>query len=175
MYSGEVPWSCLSYRTPNREREAYAGRCYLVAQEHVRGLAPDEVFATRPIVQENLEAVRKAQLARDYIDLSAQDPSAEDLARAAALPAGDAHAPGGIALAPEHPVERGEEDPGVAPAQAQPEADGGWVEEGTAEAPRWTRKKRGGPAPPASSSESLEDGPAPRQRRVMGPGRSPQK
>ena len=51
---------------------AYAGRCYLVAQEHVRGLAPDEVFATRPIVQENLDAVRKAQQARDYIDLSAE-------------------------------------------------------------------------------------------------------
>ena len=100
---------------------AYAGRCYLVAQEHVRGLAPDEACATRPIVQEKLQAVREAQRARDYVDLSAQDPSAEELARAAALPAADGHLPGGVPaqeLLPEHPVERGEADPDAPPEEA---------------------------------------------------------
>ena len=157
---------------------AYAGWCYLVAQEHVRGLAPDEIFATKPIVQEKLEAVREAQQARDYVDLSAQEPSAEDLARAAALPAGDAHLPGGMPaqeLLPEHPVERGEEDPGTAPAEARREAGGGWIEEGSAEAPRWSRKKRGGAGTPGSSSESVDERPAAQHRRLMGPGRSPQK
>ena len=39
---------------------SYSGRCYLVALEHVRGLAPDEVTCTRSLVQENLEELQRA-------------------------------------------------------------------------------------------------------------------
>ena len=130
-------------------------------------------------MQEKLQAVREAQRARDYVDLSAQEPSAEDLARAAGLPPGDGHIPGGVPaqeLLPEHPVERGEVDPDAAPAEAVPESEGGWIAEGSAEAPRWARKKRGAAAAAVgSSSGSAEEQPAAQQRRLIGPGRSPQK
>ena len=59
---------------------SYAGRCYLVALEHIRGLAPDESFGTKPLVKEGLQALKEASKATDYVDLSQQQASAEDLA-----------------------------------------------------------------------------------------------
>ena len=120
----------------------------------MEGLAPDGVCATRPDVQANLQVVKDAQKAWDYVDLSAQDPSPEDLERAAALPAGDGHQPGGgpvppaQELQPEHPVERGDADPDAFPEEVVPgdeEEDGareaGWEPEGNPGSYRWKRKK----------------------------------
>jgi hypothetical protein len=65
---------------------SYAGRCYLVAREHLRGLAPDEVYSNRPTVKQGLVELKAASRAKDFIDLSQQAASAEDLAAAAAMP-----------------------------------------------------------------------------------------
>ena len=66
---------------------SFSGRCYLVAREHIRGLAPEEVYTTKPVVRDDLAALKQASLAKDYIDLSDQRPPLEDLAAAAAEPA----------------------------------------------------------------------------------------
>ena len=53
---------------------AFAGRCYLVAPEHIRGLAPDEIAAaTKPNVRYGLEELRRASQATDFIDVIEQD------------------------------------------------------------------------------------------------------
>ena len=51
---------------------SYGGRCFLVALEHIRALAPDETFSTKPIVQSGLEELKKAAKATDFIDLTEQ-------------------------------------------------------------------------------------------------------
>ena len=65
---------------------SYAGRCYLVAREHLRGFAPDEIFSERPLVKQGLAYLKAASRAKDFIDLSEQEVSAEDLAAAAGRP-----------------------------------------------------------------------------------------
>ena len=40
---------------------SHAGPCYLVALEHVRGLAPDETYGLRPLVRDGLSALRRAE------------------------------------------------------------------------------------------------------------------
>ena len=70
---------------------SFAGRCYLVANEHLRGLAPDEVHNLRPVVKEGLESLRKAAKSKDFIDLSRQQVDPSDILKAAALPAANDH------------------------------------------------------------------------------------
>ena len=70
---------------------SFGGRCYLVAVEHIRGLSPDEVYGTRPVVKEGLEALRQAAKAKDYIDLLQQRPTADDLRHSAEQPAANDH------------------------------------------------------------------------------------
>ena len=67
----------------------FGGRCYLVAPEHVRGLAPDENFITRPKIQEGLKQLREASRAKDYIDLSMQEVPEAELRASIGLPASD--------------------------------------------------------------------------------------
>ena len=68
---------------------SYAGRCYLVAPEHVRGLAPDECALTKPLIREGLEQLKQASKSRDYIDISGQDATNADVQEALERPAGD--------------------------------------------------------------------------------------
>ena len=56
----------------------------LVALEHVRGLAPDEMVGTKPIDQENLEELQRAAKSKDYVDLTQQ--SAEGMEQALQAP-----------------------------------------------------------------------------------------
>lgn len=70
---------------------SYAGRCSLVAPEHLRGLAPDEVASTKPLVRHGLEQLKQAAKATDYIDLSRQDIPDIELRDALARPSGDDH------------------------------------------------------------------------------------
>ena len=70
---------------------SFVGRCYLVALEHVRSLAPDEVFGRKPYVRECLEALKQASRATDYVDLTQQQVAAEDMAAAVEQPAGMDH------------------------------------------------------------------------------------
>ena len=62
---------------------AFAARCYVVAPEHLRGLAPDELWLGRnKLTQEGLAQLQAASTATDYLDLSQQDVTAEELATA---------------------------------------------------------------------------------------------
>ena len=49
---------------------SFAGRCYLVAPEHLRGLAPDENATTRPLIREGLAQLRAASESNDFLDLT---------------------------------------------------------------------------------------------------------
>ena len=66
---------------------AFAGRCYLVAPEHVRGLAPDENASLRPLVREGLEQLKEASRFQEYIDISREEVPSEELTRALKAPA----------------------------------------------------------------------------------------
>ena len=68
---------------------SYAGRCYLVANEHIRGLAPDEVCSVKPLVRFGLEQLRSAASSTDFIDLSKQDVSSSQMESQLQEPAGD--------------------------------------------------------------------------------------
>ena len=106
---------------------AFAGRCYLVAPEHLRGLAPDENASLRPLLRHGLEQLKQASKSDDYIGLSGQDPSAEDLASALLQPAGtdpEGGAPDPLPSVPEDPVQQLEPEPSVPCAEANA-AEGG--------------------------------------------------
>ena len=91
---------------------AFAGRCYLVAPEHIRGLAPDEIAtATKPNVRYGLEELRKASKATDFIDTTAQDATPEDLEQALDQPAGNDHSADSAEM---------ETEPATAPESAVP-------------------------------------------------------
>ena len=66
---------------------AFAGRCYLVAPEHVRGLAPDENASLRPLIREGLEQLKEASRSQEYIDISREEVPSEELTRALKAPA----------------------------------------------------------------------------------------
>jgi len=68
---------------------SFAGRCYLVAPEHVRSLAPDEVASLKPLIRHGLDQLQQASKATDFIDLTGDVVAEEELQRAAALPAGN--------------------------------------------------------------------------------------
>ena len=57
-------------------------------------MAPDEIHGARPVVREGLEHLRAASKAKDYVDLTQQQPSAEELERALHAPEGDAEVEG---------------------------------------------------------------------------------
>ena len=151
---------------------SYAGRCYLVALEHVRGLAPDESFGCKPLVKEGLTKLKEATKAQDYIDLTQQEVSAEELAAAAGQLAGNDHeadedevdqnhapqaAPPAQELPHEHepqavaqqaedvpiPDAAGDIDNKRALEEAAAAAPSGtWVPEGPADRPNWVKKAR---------------------------------
>ncbi len=70
---------------------SYAGRCYLVAPEHLRGLAPEEVSTLKPLLRHGLEQLKKAAKSDDYLDLTRTTPgiTQEELEAALNAPAGD--------------------------------------------------------------------------------------
>ena len=68
---------------------SFAGRCYLVAPEHVRAMAPDECSSAKPLIRQGLENLRDASKATDYIDLSKQDVDDDQLHQAVEQPAGN--------------------------------------------------------------------------------------
>ena len=68
---------------------SYAGRCYLVAPEHIRGLAPDEVAMCKPLIREGLEQLKQASKSQDFIDVTQQDASPDELQKALEMPAGN--------------------------------------------------------------------------------------
>ena len=70
---------------------SYAGRCYLVAPEHLRTLAPDEVFSAKPLIRAGLEEFRRATNAKDFVDISNQSVPEGELDRAADTAPGDDH------------------------------------------------------------------------------------
>ena len=70
---------------------SYAGRCYLVAPEHIRSMAPDEVCSTKPLIRQGLEELRKASKSQDYIDITGQQATSSELEQAVNSPAGDDH------------------------------------------------------------------------------------
>jgi len=70
---------------------SYAGRCYLVAPEHLRSMAPDEICSTKPLIRQGLEELRKASKLQDTIDITRQTVSAGELEQAVNSPAGDDH------------------------------------------------------------------------------------
>ena len=58
---------------------SFSGRCYLVAPEHIRSLAPDECCSAEPLISFGLDQLRKASQAKDHIDLSRQEVPQADL------------------------------------------------------------------------------------------------
>ena len=70
---------------------SYAGRCYLVAPEHLRSMAPDECASAKPLIRQGLEEVRKAAKAEDYIDITKQAVTPEELQKAVESPPGNDH------------------------------------------------------------------------------------
>ncbi len=52
-------------------------------------MAPDEIYGARPVVREGLEHLRAASQAKDCVDLTQQQPSAEELERALHAPEGE--------------------------------------------------------------------------------------
>ena len=74
---------------------SYAGRCYLVAPEHLRSLAPDEIASAKPVLRYGLEELRKASNAKDYIDITSQEVTPDDLSVAVQQPAGNDHSADG--------------------------------------------------------------------------------
>ena len=87
---------------------SYAGRCYLVAPEHVRGLAPDEIAFTKPLIRSGLEQLQQAAKSEDFLDITNQEATEKDLEQAQAEPAGEdftADPPGASAGRPVDSVE----------------------------------------------------------------------
>ena len=68
---------------------SYAGRCYLVAPEHVRSLAPDETASLRPIIRHGLEQLQQASRAEDFVDLSEEQVDEAEMETAAQEAEGD--------------------------------------------------------------------------------------
>lgn len=68
---------------------SYGGRCYLVAPEHLRTLAPDEVCSTKPLVRQGLEKLRKASKSLDHVDITRQEATASEAQQAAEKPPGN--------------------------------------------------------------------------------------
>ena len=68
---------------------SYAGRCYLVAPEHIRKLAPDETCSTKPLIRQGLEELKRASKLAERLDITQQEATAEDLQQAAAQPGGN--------------------------------------------------------------------------------------
>ena len=66
---------------------SFAGRCYIVAPEHIRGLAPDEQACNvRPLLRRGLEEMRQAAKSKDFVDVSDQIATEQDLAAALLQP-----------------------------------------------------------------------------------------
>ena len=73
---------------------SYAGRCYLVAPEHIRTLAPDGYCSTKPHLRAGLEELRKLDgFKEDTIDITQQSVTPAELATALDTPAGNDHDP----------------------------------------------------------------------------------
>ena len=70
---------------------SYAGRCCLVAPEHLRTLAPDEICSTKPLIRQGLEELKRASKSSDHVDITRQDVTTDDLQQAAEQPAGNDH------------------------------------------------------------------------------------
>ena len=66
-----------------------AGRCYLVAPEHVRVLAPDEIATLKLLIRHGLEQLQQASKADDFIDISRDQVEPTELESALAHPAGN--------------------------------------------------------------------------------------
>ena len=85
---------------------SFSGRCYLVALEHVRGLAPDEAVLAKPIIRQGLEQLRQAAGSTDFTDLSRQVASPEEVGQALEAPAGNGFEAGDV-LPPEQKAATG--------------------------------------------------------------------
>ena len=59
-----------------------------MAPVHVRGLAPDEIASTKPLIREGLEQLKRAAKAEDFIDLSREQVPFQELQRAVEGPVG---------------------------------------------------------------------------------------
>jgi hypothetical protein len=70
---------------------SYAGRCYLVAPEHLRSCAPDEICMTKPVIRQGLEELRLAAKSQDFIDTTRQTVSSQEINSALEQPAGNDH------------------------------------------------------------------------------------
>ena len=70
---------------------SFAGRCYLVAPEHIRKVAPDETCSLKPLTRQGLEEPKKASRSEDYVDITHQEAIQEELKHAAEQPAGNDH------------------------------------------------------------------------------------
>ena len=79
---------------------SYAGRCYLVAPEHLRSLSPDELAMTKPLIRQGLEELRKASQSSDFIDITNQSVTPTELDVALSSPPGDDHSGGDLQPAP---------------------------------------------------------------------------
>ena len=60
-----------------------------MAPEHLRGLSPDETATLKPVIRHGLEQLQQASQSREFLDLSQQDPTAEELRLAVDQPAGN--------------------------------------------------------------------------------------
>ena len=70
---------------------SYAGRCYLVAPEHLRSCAPDEICMTKPVIRQGLEELRLAAKSEDFIDTTRQTATPQEINSALEQPAGNDH------------------------------------------------------------------------------------
>ena len=94
---------------------SHASRCYLVAPEHIRSLAPDEVVGCKPLIRHGLEQLKLASQSNDFEDLSQQQAEPQELEQASSRP------PGGDLEAPQ----QGKEEPApVAPNTVPPQSPG---------------------------------------------------
>ena len=87
---------------------SFAGRCYLVAPEHLRGLAPDGSAATRPIIRDGLAQIRAASESKDFLELTQEEIPPEEVLDALERPVdnddgGDALLPSSLVVAPGTP------------------------------------------------------------------------
>ena len=67
---------------------SYASRCYLVAPEHIRSLAPDEVVGCKPLIRYGLEQLKLASQSNDFEDISQQQAEPQELEQASSRPPG---------------------------------------------------------------------------------------
>ena len=66
-----------------------AGRCFLVAPEHIRALAPDENVGLKPLIREGLEQLQRAAQSDDYVDLAREQIPQDELDEALQQPLGN--------------------------------------------------------------------------------------